>query len=340
MQQIRLEKIFLICSLIFIISACQNQSKTQTEAQISADNLVKEEEVKNLEEKAEEKKFSPDRRLEAFLIFPEQNRPVYRLTIADNEQSKIIFSREFNLIDEQNNTGTRSATIEKVLDNFVLLKEFSGEKENLKYLLIQPDLGEVLELSCDGFTQFEIIDLNEKNYKCKGFKTNDQATEELFDLPEFKEMNKNKFSQEQKQVKELENIKAELWPFDEKAALTPDGKRATLKVFKDNNLIYEKSFSGKCTGCQWVNQDNFKESFRIESLQEDKVLLTQVLTEQGGEPMFSSILIIPSNRKEVHLDCKEEKGEIAYVNSINNQEYECKYINVAKAPSKMPLPVL
>ncbi len=331
--------LFSICFLVFSLSAC-NQTSSQQESSETTKNQAKEE-IKELKEKAEEKKFSPDRRLETFLIFPEENKPVYRLTIADNEQSKIIFSREFELINpdlSETSSGTRSVTIEKVLDNFVLLKEFSGQKENLKYLLIQPDSGEVKILECKDFSNFE-INLNEKNYKCKGLKAG-KETEEEFALPEIKEMPKNDFQPEQKQSKELENLKVELWPFDEAAKTTPFGQRANLKVFKDNILIYQKNFSGKCTDCQWVNQDNFKEAFRIESLQNDKILLTQLLQEEGQETMFSSMIVIPSKKKIVHLDCKELEGEIAYVSQITDKDYECKYVNVAKATTKQTLPIL
>ena len=101
-----------------------------------------------------------------------------------------------------------------------------------------------------------------------------------YPLPEFKSLNKTEV-EAKKQIKENKELKIrdELSPFDEVNGSSIIGERANLKVFKDNTLIYEKSFSGHCTDCKLVNQDHWQESFKIEQLTEDKILLSQKLAE-------------------------------------------------------------
>jgi hypothetical protein len=345
-----------ICTLllIFALAGCKEGANNQTQQSVTTGSDAAQ--ISELENKAEEKEFSPDRRLEAFIQATSANQNEennYRVTIADTEQRKVIFSREFEYADKKVSLG-----IEKVLDDLVLISEktqptaISPDKPQpdvlSKFYVINPASAEFEELACIDFAEgYQISDFNQKTYKCNGKKAgSDQQISEEVNLPQFKELEKTNSQAEAKQVKEADNLKVELTPFDESKGSTSYGTRAALKIFEDDKLIYQKNFSGKCSGCQWVNQDNYQEALKIEQVGPDRVLLTQLIIDQEDKSagtLYNSLLIVPSKKKLIPLDCNEGPKELAYVSQVNEKTYQCKYITQSGSPAvanskTVPLP--
>lgn len=346
-------KIFICLLLvvsIFSLSSCQRSIDnvlSQNEGDEKAQSKGKEE-IKQLEKKAEDKSFSPDRRIKIYIenldkdsADSDSQNANYRLTAIDNEQQKVVFSKEFHYgkADE--------LKIVKVFDNFVVVEHTISNTPSQLFAISTED-GESKELTCKGFKQiYELTDLTDSKYTCKGVKegTEKEVSEEI-SLPVFLTSTSRKNSDGAKQTKESGNLKVELSPFDESKGYTFMGQRAFLKLFKDGKQTYEKFFSGKCTGCRWVNQEHWQEAFKIEQLSEDKILLTQMLIElddndkpKDAEPLRSSILLIPSHNKIIHLDCGEKNGELAYVTKFDVKNFTCKYISSSKAEFEKPLPL-
>ncbi|MDJ0625269.1 MAG: hypothetical protein QNJ31_02745 [Candidatus Caenarcaniphilales bacterium] len=324
--------------------SCQSVNVTENVKSNSLDFSVSEEvEDSNISRSSniKERKLSPDRRVEIVWYFLDSDSQSYRLTAIDREQRKVIFSREFNLQSNKKKKNTKLISIVKVLNDCVLLKE---ESENYKnYFLLKPDTGETWTVECNDFRdgEYEISYFAQDGYRCEGLlkKSREFTTSGTIKFPSFLKLSSDlQAPNRELQVVEKENLKVELSPFKSSKMQTLMGERALLKYFVDGKLKYQKFFSGKCTGCQWVNQDNWNEAFRIEQLVEDKILLTQILLEVDkknnkllNQPIHSSILIIPSKNVLKHLSCNEKDHEIAFVSDIGQSSYKCKYMTESKS---------
>lgn len=363
---------FLLLSFLALwlglTSSCQGQFPTEENTSKSQNTIDEDIAEKPIEEpgdkniKKEAESISPSRRLKAYWTFidPESKDSFdYRLNIEDTEQRKVIFSRKMNVpFHELAKPKNKLIKIEKLSNTLLLISQpeeydSEGQVTQTKYLLISPDTNEIKELDCnkDFANGYDVRDFNEKEktYKCLGLKENKTKLEEAeYPLPEFKSLNKTE-TETKKQIKENKELKirAELSPFDEQAGSSIIGERANLKVFKDEKLIYEKNFSGHCSDCKLVNQDHWQESFKIEQLMEGKVLLSQKLAEIDdagkllpSEFVYSSLLIIPSKNKIIHLDCGENSSETDYAFKIDQNFFYCqKFIANQKSDTiKRPLP--
>jgi hypothetical protein len=70
-------------------------------------------------------------------------------------------------------------------------------------------------------------------------------------------------------------------------------------------------------------------------------LLTQLLKELDPpsiEPLYASLLIIPSQKKLIHLDCSDKGGDSSYVSKIKGKTYECERVNTSSGKIVLPLP--
>ncbi len=362
---------FLLLSFLALwlglTSSCQGQFPTEENTSKSQNTIDEDIAEKPIEEpgdkniKKEAESISPSKRLKAVWTFidPESSDSFdYRINIEDTEQRKIIFSRKMNVpFHELAEPASKDKLIkiEKLSNELLLISQpekyaAEGQVVQRKYLLISPDTDEIKELDCKDITErFQIISFNEKEktYKCKDYSI-DSPKEAEYPLPEFKNLNKTE-TEAKKQIKENKELKirAELSPFDEVNRNSIIGERANLKVFKDNKLIYEKNFSGHCSDCKLVNQDHWQEGFKIEQLMADKVLLSQKLAEIDdtgkllpSEFVYSSLLIIPSKNKIIHLDCGENSSEIDYAFKIDQNFFYCQKLiaNQKSDTIKRPLP--
>ena len=395
-----MSRILTIC-LLLLLSFSLNGCKEENNNSAQNENSNQGKQIEEIDSKSEDKEISPDRRLKAFVyeVDGDNKKTTYRITVADTEQSKIIFSQEYALeeyksadldslegktsqkTDSTGETKKNEKTsklsdrvkIEKLFDDLVIVSE-KKDDENYVYKAIHPVSDEVKEINeCviegKSYKDFKITNFSETEYECeaksadnvedKGFK-NSQLLKGKNKWPEFDKaanpqlllndsQSNNSQSNEQKlnqqklsqQVKSSNSFRAELSPFNLNKEQTDYGQRVELKVFKDNKLLYIKRFSGKCTGCKWINQDNWQEAFRIEQVEEDKVLLTQLLKELDPpsiEPLYASLLIIPSQKKLIHLDCSDKGGDSSYVSKIKGKTYECERVNTSSGKIVLPLP--
>ena len=365
---------FLLLSFcIFSLSSCQGQFPIEDNISKSQNTIDKDTAEKSTEEQKEPieqninkeaETISPSRRLKAYWTFidPDSKDSFdYRLNIEDTEQRKVIFSRKMKVPFHElakPEIKNKLIKIEKLSNTLLLISQpekynAEGDPVKYKYLLISPDTNEIKELDCnkDFANGYEVRDFNEKEktYKCLGLKEKKIKNEEAeYPLPEFKSLNKTEV-EAKKQIKENKELKirAELSPFDEVNGSSIIGERANLKVFKDNTLIYEKSFSGHCTDCKLVNQDHWQESFKIEQLTEDKILLSQKLAEVNetgkllaNDFIYSSLLIIPSKNKLIHLDCGENSSETDFAYKLDHNFFYCQKLiaNQQSEIIKRPLP--
>jgi hypothetical protein len=402
-----MSRILTIC-LLLLLSFSLNGCKEENNNSVQNENSNQGKQIEEIDSKSEDNEISPDRRLKAFVyeVDGDNKKTTYRITVADTEQSKIIFSQEYALEEyksadldslegkasqKSDSTGETKKNektsklsdrvkIEKLFDDLVIISE-KKDDENYVYKAIHPDSNEIKEIKeCliegKSYKNFKIINFSEAEYECEAKSTaNGEPSNELSEDKEFKDAEllkgKNKWpefdkaanpqlllndsqsnnpqSNEQKlnqqklsqQVKSSNSFRAELSPFNLNKEQTDYGQRVELKVYKDNKLLYIKRFSGKCTGCKWINQDNWKEAFRIEQVEEDKVLLTQLLKELDPpsiEPLYASLLIIPSQKKLIHLDCSDKGGDSSYVSKIKGKTYECERVNTSSGKIVLPLP--
>ncbi len=402
-----MSRILTIC-LLLLLSFSLNGCKEENNNSAQNGNSNQGKQIEEIDSKSEDKEISPDRRLKAFVyeVDGDNKKTTYRITVADTEQSKIIFSQEYALEEyksadldslvgkasqKSDSTGETKKNektsklsdrikIEKLFDDLVIVSE-KKDDENYVYKAIHPVSDEVKEINeCviegKSYKNFKIINFSETEYECEAKSVaNGEPSSELSENKGFKDSQllkgKNKWpefdkaanpqlllndsqsnnsqSNEQKlnqqklsqQVKSSNSFRAELSPFNLNKEQTDYGQRVELKVYKDNKLLYIKRFSGKCTGCKWINQDNWQEAFRIEQVEEDKVLLTQLLKEldpPSNEPLYASLLIIPSQKKLIHLDCSDKGGDSSYVSKIKGKTYECERVNTSSGKIVLPLP--
>jgi hypothetical protein len=50
------------------------------------------------------------------------------------------------------------------------------------------------------------------------------------------------------------------------------------------------------------------------------------------------LLIIPSQKKLIHLDCSDKGGDSSYVSKIKGKTYECERVNTSSGKIVLPLP--
>jgi hypothetical protein len=117
--------LFSLC-LVLSITGCKDQLKSNTKN--NSAQVTSNEEIKEISENATEKKYSPDRRLQAAYYFTDEEKKNYRLTVVDNEQQKVIFSREFAVADEtvKAKQNEKAISIDLILDNLLLVSQLEG----------------------------------------------------------------------------------------------------------------------------------------------------------------------------------------------------------------------
>jgi cytochrome c1 len=170
----------------------------------------------------------------------------------------------------------------------------------------------------------------------------EKLTSKTIDLPSWSAI-ESPLESGDSQTIEKEGVKVNLTNFDKSKNQTTLGTRSLLTVDKGGQVIFKKSFSGKCTDCKQVNQDHWKESLRIEDVQADLILLTQFLVEvdDSGKPLNpeqlkSSILVNTKTHKVTHLDCGG--NDESYAAKLKEGSYVCKVEGIIREEVEKPLP--